>query len=407
MKKLALLIAFIITATFSFSQNNMVVSAFNYHRNGKLDKAKEAIDKATVHPKTISNAKTWYYRGNIYIDIYWSQDEIYKNLDPDALNKAYEAYTKATELDTKNNYTIDILQRMPIVAQAYFDDGAIKYNLGIGAVEQHDSILTIKEFKDAVNSFKKAYEIYNEAGTIDTLSLYYIAYTANLAHDYELALDKFNTLIEYDYPEPGIYSTISKIYLDYKDDSVKSEEYLKLGMQKFPGNEHLLFAAINFYLERDKTAEALDLLEIAAKLEDVNETIFYAIGVQYNKIVEDTNQSNEARDNAFENAVNAYKNALEINPDYFDPNYNMGALYVNKAIAIFEIANQLPFDATEEYNTMKEEADNYLSLSLPYLEKALELQPDDISTLGSLKDIYTRLKMYEKLEEINAKLENR
>lgn len=406
MKKLALLIAFIITTTFSFSQNNMVVSAFNYHRNGKLDKAKEAIDKATVHPKTISNAKTWYYRGNIYIDIYNSQDENYKNLDPDALYKAYEAYTKATELDTKKTYAIDIIQRMPIVAQAYFNDGANKYNLGMEA-NKSDSALAVKEFKNAVNSFEKAYDIYYEAGAIDTLSLYYIAYTANLSHDYELALDKFNTLIEYDYPETGIYSSISKIYLDYKDDAVKSEEYLKLGMQKFPGNEYLLFATINFYLERDKTAEALDLLEVAAELENVNETIFYAIGVQYNKIVEDTNQSNEARDNAFENAVNAYKKALEINPDYFDSNYNMGALYVNKAIAIIEIANQLPLDATEEYKTMNEEAKNYLSLSLPYLEKAHELQPDDISTLGSLKDIYTRLKMYDKMKEINTKLENR
>ena len=43
---------------------------------------------------------------------------------------------------------------------------------------------------------------------------------------------------------------------------------------------------------------------------------------------------------------------------------------------------------------------------LPYLEKALELQPDDRSTMISLKEIYTRLKMYDELKVIDAKLED-
>ena len=83
----------------------------------------------------------------------------------------------------------------------------------------------------------------------------------------------------------------------------------------------------------------------------------------------------------------------------------MGALYVNAAATLIEIANDLPLDQQAKYDSLKSEANHYLQDCLPYLEKALELQPDDRSTMISLKEIYTRLKMYDKLKVIDAKLE--
>ena len=43
---------------------------------------------------------------------------------------------------------------------------------------------------------------------------------------------------------------------------------------------------------------------------------------------------------------------------------------------------------------------------LPYLEKALELMPDDVNTMVSLKEIYTRLGMTEKLKMIDENYRN-
>ncbi len=97
-------------------------------------------------------------------------------------------------------------------------------------------------------------------------------------------------------------------------------------------------------------------------------------------------------------ATSAYENAILINPDYFEANYNLGALYVNQAADILDKANDLPLDAVKEYDTQKAMADEMLKKSLPYLEKALELTPDDVNTMVSLKEIYTRLGMTEKLE---------
>jgi hypothetical protein len=53
---------------------------------------------------------------------------------------------------------------------------------------------------------------------------------------------------------------------------------------------------------------------------------------------------------------------------------------------------------------MKAEADGILKKSLPYLETAATLDAQDKNTLIALKEIYTRLNMYEKLKEVNIKL---
>ena len=405
MKKFAFIIGLIVTAYFGFSQNSKVVSAYNYHNSGKLDKAKENIDAATVHPKTMNKAKTWFYRGNIYIDIYRSQDSIYKNLDPEALPKAYEAYKKAQELDENKQYMVDILTRMPIVGEAYFNDGANKYNKGMNALNAQDSVLSREEFKQSVYSFETAYKIYENLGRIDTTTIYYISIAAELGEDYDKAISSLETLMEMNYPEPAIYSSAGNIYYKHFHDTEKAAEVYREGRKKYPNDLNLLLNETNFFLAEEETEKALNNLTLAAKIDETNPTIFFAIGAKYNEVVDDTTRTDEMRAGAFEKAAEAYRKSIEIKPDYFDPNYNMGALYVNKAATLIEIANDLPLDAQAEYDSLRNAADGYLKACLPYLEKARELQPDDRSTLVSLKEIYTRLKEYDKVKEIDAKLE--
>jgi len=90
--------------------------------------------------------------------------------------------------------------------------------------------------------------------------------------------------------------------------------------------------------------------------------------------------------------------------DYFDANYNLGALYVNKAAEVITIANALPL-GDPQYDVYKEQANQMLANAVPYLEKAVVIRPDDLSTLVSLKEIYTRLGLMEKLQQINTKLD--
>jgi Tfp pilus assembly protein PilF len=400
MKKIVLLTLLFFTAATGFSQKNMVVSAFNYHKSGKLDKAKDAIDKATVHPKSISMAKTWYYRGNIYIDIYRSTNEEYKKLDPDALNVAYDAYQKALELDEKKTFYVEILARMPMVGESFFNYGANLYNSGQTALNNQDTVTANQEFGKAVNAFENAYKIYKDAGSEDSLTIYYIAVAAELGEDYDKAKEALETLIAMNYPEPGIYSSLAGIYYKQDKDAEKAASTYTEGRTKYPDNLSLLLNETNFLLAEQQTDKALGNLELAAEIDTTNATIFFAIGANYNQIVDDSTSTEEMREVAFGKAVDAYDKAIKIKPDYFDPNYNMGALYVNKAAVLIDEANQLPFEEQKKYDELKERADGYLNDCLPYLEKAHQIDASDMSTLYSLKEIYARLGNQEKLDQI-------
>ena len=110
------------------------------------------------------------------------------------------------------------------------------------------------------------------------------------------------------------------------------------------------------------------------------------------------------RDQMFNLAVEAYKKAIQLKPDYFDPVFNLGALYVNKAVIYDDRAKNLPLDAEAEFKTQKAEADKYLEAAIPYLEKATEMQPTDVSTLSSLKQIYIRQQKMDKVKAVNEKI---
>ena len=114
------------------------------------------------------------------------------------------------------------------------------------------------------------------------------------------------------------------------------------------------------------------------------------MGTIYDNISNDTTKTAAEQNEAFNNASEAYTKAMQLNPNYFEAAYNLGAMYVNKAAMINDVANKLPFDQSEKFDQMKKEADSYLVKAVPYLEKAAELDPKDINTLYSLKQIYAR-----------------
>ena len=147
MKRIAIVLTLLISFTLSYGQSNKVVSAWNYMKAeyNELDKAKEAIDLACVHPKTQVQAKTWYYRGLVYHKLFNTKDEKFKNLDPNPLKEAYLAYKKAKELDTKKRYEKDILYKLAVARNEFFNKGSLEY-------EQ-------KKFDASLVSFETAIEI--------------------------------------------------------------------------------------------------------------------------------------------------------------------------------------------------------------------------------------------------------
>ena len=106
----------------------------------------------------------------------------------------------------------------------------------------------------------------------------------------------------------------------------------------------------------------------------------------------------------FGKAVDAYKKALELQPDNFENNLYLGALYYNTAIEINKKIINLPLDAEAEYNKLVEERNQLYADALPYFEKAHALNDKDVPTMQALKEIYAKQNNFEKMKEIKTKL---
>ena len=380
MKKTILTMLIIMISIVMIGQTSERTSAFNYHRYGKLDLAKESIDKAVQNEKTIMDAKTWFYRGNIYYDIAVSTEPAYQNLDPDPFAVAYQSYMKAKELDVKGEFTLDILKYTIAIGEGYYNKGVIYYN------EQ--------KFREAALSFEEAYNVSEAIGNIDTTALINAAVSAAQGNDMDMSKQYYLKLIEMGVQKPDVYASLSEIY-KVEGDTTMALQTVGEGRKLFPNDFNLLIAETNIYLATDEKEKAMTDLETALLIDNTNPSIFFAVGTIYDQMGD------------VQKATSAYENAIMLKPDYFEPNYNLGALYVNQAADILDKANDLPLDAVKEYEAEKARADEMLKKSLPYLERSLELMPEDVNTMVSLKEIYTRLGMTDKLEMINNKLQDK
>lgn len=380
MKKLTLLLSTILIVTATFGQKRSVQDAFNNLRKGNLDKAMENIEPTISDPSTMNEPKTWFYRGNIFLQIHMSDKPEFKSLDKDALNKAYESYKKATELDTRKEYYAEILQNMLIISEQLYNVGVV--NFTSDPPDYHASFL----------AFENSVKVNESFGAIDTTAMFNAGRAAELDKDFSNAKLYYNKVRELNYPQPLVYSSLASICME-EGDTAAAVTYLTEGRQKHPEDFNMLIAETNYFLTSRQNDKAMANLEEAIVTDPENPTIHYAVGVTY-AVMGNVND-----------AEKSYLKAVELKPDYFEANYNLGALYVNQAAMIIDSANKLPLSQVKEYDVLKLQADDILRKSLPYLETASALDSTDKNTMLSLKEIYTRLQMYDKLKEINAKLE--
>ena len=381
MKKLVLFTFAVLSINIAFSQSTKVVSAYNYLRNGQLDKAKLNIDDAIANDQTRSQAKTWFYRGNIYLSIHGTKEPKYKALDTNALQVAYDSYQKALELEpdiTKD----ELMPSKPmvgllIIGEQYYNQGVEFYNK--------------KQFDKAMAKFDQTRKINGIFGTKDSTATFNAALCAIQLKDNAKAKTYMEELVKMNYKQPLIYSQLSNIY-KIEGDTNKAAITIGKGRKVFPTDLNLIISEINLYLAKGMTKEAQELLDLAVSQDPTNPTLHFAVGANMDEF------------GNFTQAEKSYLKAIELKADYFDAYYNLGALYVNTAASIMDTANKLPITETAKYDALKAKADALLDKALPALETAEKLNPNDYNTLITLKQLYARKGELEKIKLIDEKI---
>ncbi len=377
MKKITFLAVLLLSVTIMVSaQSNKRTTAYNYLRKGQLDLAKENIDGAVTHEKTMNDPKTWFYYGNIYIQLATTQDEAYKDIDPESLNKAYEGYKKCMEFDEKNRYKVQVLQDMIVISNNYYSRGLKHYE--------------VKEYKDAFVEFNQAIKVNQAIDNVDTLAIYAAAMTAFSGDMYEESKAGYEELVSMGYKNSTIYGDLASIYKT-EGDTAKAIAVLKDGITKYPNEAPLYFSIINILLEQNKYEKVITSLDDAIKLAPDNHTLYFVQGQSYEQMEQ------------FDKAEEAYTKAIEMNPEYSDALFNLGALHYNKAVEIYAQANDLPLDATAEYDELTSTAKKDFLNAQPYFERALDLLPNDENLTNSLKQIYQKTNQLDKLAELKNK----
>ena len=389
MKKTIFLLAFIFAVSGAFAQKGKVTSAQNLKDQGKISEALETIE-AAIDPanskaaKSIPWPKTWEVRGEIFQAIFQSKDENVKKLSDDPLTTAYDSYMKALELDEsgKSGKTIKIkltLLTNDLTNQAVEAFQAEDYDKALASFEQ---IMAIQEI-DIVKE--------DNPGAIDTVIIFNAGLAAYNGENYDKAIQYYNEVAKHGYNGARTYSLISDSH-KLNGDTIAALDALKTGFEKYPEDNGVLTSMIQIYLDMNKTDEAMKYLEMAISQDPTNTTYYFAQGTLYEKIKDE------------ENAIKTYEAALKIDPEFFNANYNLGALYYNKGVQQIEVANAVPPNENERYQAETKKADIWWEKALPYMEKCNELQPDDSMVLESLKNLYYRMKQMDKYNAVLEKL---
>ena len=378
MKKVFLIALAITTCFYVNAQKKMVKAAEGSLDKGEFDKAYESIQNALNNDETKNDPNTWYVKGLIFQAISKDTSSKYASISENPTQEAYDSYQKAIELDPKHK----INKRIDLQLNELY---ALAANKAVASF-QHD------KFDKALNLFELALKVETAPifkNVVDTAMIFNCGLAANKSKNYDKAIEYFTKSIEYKYSGAATYSLLKDVYMA-KQDTVKALNTMQKALEAYPGDLVVIVDLVNFYLITNQVKEALSYLAIAKEKEPSNSSFLFAEGTLYEKIGD------------VDKAAAAYLKATELDPKNFNGYYNLGVLYYNKAVKIFDKAALEKDDA--KYNELQKQGDEELKKSIPYLEKAHAIDPKESTAAETLKSLYFRLQMTDKSNALKQEM---
>jgi len=390
MNRFYVMILALLISNGAWAQKGSVNKAQVFLDKGDLINAKAEIDVAIKLEKNAAKGKTWYIRGQIYQAIATNKDMKISSLDPDAIVKAVDSYKKVGELDKESSFTaIQSTLKVDGLWGHFMDIAQKKYNN--------------KNLEAALGNFEKGLLVKPE----DSITIYYAGAVSQQLEDYKKAEKYYKKMRElYMIPESAYQSLV--YFERVKEDNQAALDMVREAKEKYPSNKDFINEELTLLILLNKLEEAESKLK-AALLDDPSVVQNHLnLAVLYDnlasKLIEDGDKVQG--EEKFNLAIKSYEDAAELDPESYVANFNLGAIYVNRAkIYLDEVRDMDLKSYNKKGPALEEKAKVDLKTAQPYFEKVIENKPDDVTALSTLQTIYSSLKMYDKAEEIMAKIE--
>jgi tetratricopeptide (TPR) repeat protein len=390
-----------------------------------LNTAKVSIDKAAANDKTATLPLTYALKGTIYASLAVA-DTVPATSTP-LFATAEEALKKAKELDTKGENKKMIDNANLTLAQYQLNKGVKEYG-----AKQYDLAY-------------KSFDYYRSVLPEDTNAIYYTGLAAANSSNWDAAISNYSKLLTTNYSNKArVYSDLSNFYLTKKD-TAGAIKVMNEATVKFPNDAALSKNLIELNLQSGKQQEVLNKIEGAIANDPKNKTLYYYAGITYTQVADEQNKKiaaltaapaaatkpaagsktaapaaaavspavaaqvatlTKTRDENLSKAEAVYRKALEIDPNYFEANLNLGYVLINPAIDVFNKTRNLPVSKQKEYDAGMAKANTLFEAAKPFLQKAVDLKPNSVDALNNLKTYYLGKNDMVHANEIKKKIED-
>lgn len=291
-----------------------------------------------------------------------------------------------------------------------------------------------KKYKEAGDVLYAVYQLDKK----DTDKLFYAASYAVNGSDYENALIYYNELKAINYTGEGtVYWAVNKATQKEETFPSVSERtiLIKSGTHEKPRDEKLESKKGEIYknialilVQQGKIEEAKMAVQDARKASpDDNTLILTELDLYlrlkdyttYTKLVNEALEKNptnidlifnlgviSAEGGKLDEAEKYYRRAIEIDPNYFNANLNLAELKLRGDEKWVNEINKLGTSEKDNkrYEVLKGEREKNFKAILPYLEKAVQIQPDNDAAKKTLLSVYNALEMTAQYKALKAKM---
>lgn len=419
--KYVILASALLISVATFAQKDQIKAAEKALKGGNsqeavtiLQGAESLIPNASVAEK----AQFFFVKGNALLDLANKKIESGKNLSLAA--KAYQDLIATEKASGKDKYS----------SQAATSIIDIKYKLINSAIADSK----IDKYSDGAKKLYDAYLLDKK----DTINLYYAASTYVNAKEYDEALKLYYELKTLNYSGKGTSYFATNKLTNKEDEYLTAQErdrFVKIGTHEKPRAEAVPSKRGEIYknialilVQNGKTEEAKKAISDARKAnpEDTSLTLTEAnLYLEtkdfetYKKLIAEVLEKNpNDADLIFnlgvlsanaKNPVDAekyYKRVIEINPKYTNAYINLAALKLENEKVLIDEMNKLgttPKDM-KRYDELKTKRENLFRSTIPFLQKAVELDPKNTDVAKTLLNVYSALEMTTEYKALKAKM---